>query len=317
MAAAKPPFETSQSEPDAGPDDMETQAQAYRDVFMKLSAPFTDDEVTCQERDGTRFYSVTARSVMNRLDGVLGPQNWDATFSTFGPIGEVMCTLTVSIMGETITRQGFGRTYADNSSRIANGPAKASSGDALKLAAMALGVGRYLWSSGVPTYDGSFEIEMLDPREVHDNVQVSRGRGRDDSSARRGDSRDRDRGDRGRDTRSHRDNDRGRDHDRRPPPREERRDDRGRGRGDDRGRGGRSDAPATGKALFAWLMKQKENTGMDTIKWANAFLKLNDIDARITDLSDREIDMVYEAACKKLREMDDDSQDNDQDDIEE
>jgi len=316
MAAAKPPFETSQSEPDAGPDNMESQAQVYRDVFMKLSAPFTDDEVTCQERDGTRFYSVTARSVMNRLDGVLGPQNWNATYTTFGPIGEVMCTLTVSIMGETITRQGFGRTYADNSSRIANGPAKASSGDALKLAAMALGVGRYLWSSGVPTYDGSIDIEMVDPREVHDNVQVSRGRGRDDNSSRRRDHDDRDRGDRGRDTRSYRDSDRGRDRDRRPA-REERREERRDSRRDDRGRGSQSDAPRTGKALFAWLMKQKENTGLDTIKWANSFLKLNDIDARITDLSDRDIDMVYEAACRKLRDMDNDSQDNDQDDIEE
>jgi hypothetical protein len=48
----------------------------FVDLFKALAAPFAKGEVKSRPQGGTRLSYITARSVMNRLDEVLGPENW-------------------------------------------------------------------------------------------------------------------------------------------------------------------------------------------------------------------------------------------------
>jgi hypothetical protein len=48
----------------------------HSDLFAALAAPFDPDEVKLRAQAGRQLHYVTARTVMNRLDDVLGPENW-------------------------------------------------------------------------------------------------------------------------------------------------------------------------------------------------------------------------------------------------
>jgi hypothetical protein len=50
---------------------------AYPEIFAALAAPFDPKEVSQLSKGGKTFSFITARSVMNRLDQVLGPENWE------------------------------------------------------------------------------------------------------------------------------------------------------------------------------------------------------------------------------------------------
>jgi hypothetical protein len=48
----------------------------HPDLFAALAAAFDPDEVKHRSQGGRQLEYVTARTVMNRLDDVLGPENW-------------------------------------------------------------------------------------------------------------------------------------------------------------------------------------------------------------------------------------------------
>jgi hypothetical protein len=48
----------------------------FPDLFAALAAPFADKEVKQRSQAGRQFRYITARNAMNRLDSVLGPENW-------------------------------------------------------------------------------------------------------------------------------------------------------------------------------------------------------------------------------------------------
>jgi hypothetical protein len=84
---------------------------------------------------------VTARDVMDRLDRVLGPAGWTVRYSPLEG-GNVVCTLAVRLAGEWVEKSDVGGPSGqpDEGDRV-----KAAFSDALKRAAVAWGVGRYLY----------------------------------------------------------------------------------------------------------------------------------------------------------------------------
>lgn len=82
---------------------------------------------------------ITARQVQARLDEVVGPGNWSTSYFAHGN-GAVECTL--SIYGVSKTDVG----YSNNPDRDDESePLKAAYSDAFKRAAVAWGIGRFLY----------------------------------------------------------------------------------------------------------------------------------------------------------------------------
>jgi hypothetical protein len=75
----------------------------HPDLFAALAAPFDPSELKTRTQGGRQLTYVTARTVMNRLDEVVGPENW---WDAYRP-GEnsVLCELTIRLPdGQTLTK---------------------------------------------------------------------------------------------------------------------------------------------------------------------------------------------------------------------
>jgi hypothetical protein len=119
------------------------------EMLAALSAPFPASEVEFRPGavNGNRALAlpyVDARAVMDRLDAVLGLGGWQDAYEPL-PDGTAVCTLCVRVGGEWVTHQDVGgpSDQADPGDRR-----KASFSDALKRAAVKVGVARYLY--GLP-----------------------------------------------------------------------------------------------------------------------------------------------------------------------
>jgi hypothetical protein len=120
----------------------------FPDLFAALAAPFESQEVRVRSQAGRQLHYITARTAMNRLDDVLGPENW---WDEYTP-GEnsVMCRLTLRLPdGQTITKADAGG-YAGMPD--SGDDDKSGFSDAFKRAAAKFGVARYLYRDGVPAF---------------------------------------------------------------------------------------------------------------------------------------------------------------------
>ncbi len=101
-----------------------------------------------------------ARDVMDRLDEVCGPANWQSKYSETAR-GRVLCSLGIRIGDEWIWKtDGAGNTAVEAE--------KGGISDALKRTAVSWGIGRYLYrikSPWVPckTYNGKFDDWTASP----------------------------------------------------------------------------------------------------------------------------------------------------------
>lgn len=135
-----------------------------KDIFAQLTAPFAPEEVgwkvQATNRDRTRGLVVAyvdARTILDRLDEVVGPEGWQDAYEVLadreterGRLVEVKCRLTV--LGVTKEDVGEGDSL------------KAAFSDALKRAAVKFGIGRYLYrleKTWVPLKDGQIEEKTL------------------------------------------------------------------------------------------------------------------------------------------------------------
>jgi hypothetical protein len=122
------------------------QGKQYLEIFAALAAPFAPWEVKHRTQSGRSVPYVTARTISNRLDNVLGPVNW---WDEYQP-GEhsVNCRLTIRLPdGSTLTKQDAGG-YAGMSDH--GDDDKSGFSDALKRAAVKFGISRYLYGDGDP-----------------------------------------------------------------------------------------------------------------------------------------------------------------------
>jgi len=115
-------------------------------ITRALAAPFADTEVKFKPQavKGNRALAlayVDVRAIMDRLDKVLGVENWQDDYQLL-PDNSVMCRLRLRIGRKWITKMDVGgpSEQPDGGDRL-----KAAFSDALKRAAVKFGIGRYLY----------------------------------------------------------------------------------------------------------------------------------------------------------------------------
>jgi hypothetical protein len=120
----------------------------HPDLFAALAAPFEPHEVKVRSAAGRQLHYITARTAMNRLDNVLGPENW---WDEYVPNeNSVLCRLTIRLPdGSTLTKADAGG-YAGMAD--SGDDDKSGYSDGFKRAAVKFGVARYLYRDGVPTF---------------------------------------------------------------------------------------------------------------------------------------------------------------------
>lgn len=121
----------------------------YPELFEALSAPFPQGELKTLNKGGRSLTYIQAHTVMERLDAVLGPENW---WTELIPTGTAhgtswLCKLTIRLPdGSLLTKQDVG----SNAGMTVNGQPdtenddKSGASDAIKRAAVHFGIARYL-----------------------------------------------------------------------------------------------------------------------------------------------------------------------------
>lgn len=137
------------------PVEMPRSGTRFPELFDALSREFPREDIKIRKMGGRDLYYVTARTVMNRLDHVLGPENWETAFSPWGE-DAVLCVLTVTLPdGSKVTKQDVGAnsTMTDKVKGADPGDDdKGGTSDALKRAAVMFGVARYLYGDGIAEF---------------------------------------------------------------------------------------------------------------------------------------------------------------------
>ena len=120
------------------------------EIYHALSRPWGKGEVKERKGPGGKMLSyVDARQVQNRLDEVVGTENWQTHFSEV--CGNYCCTLSLKIDGDWVAKSdGAGETSIEGD--------KGGFSDAFKRAAVSFGIARYLYS------DSKMTPEQFDKR---------------------------------------------------------------------------------------------------------------------------------------------------------
>ena len=123
---------------------------AASEIYHALSRPWPKGEVKERKGPGGKMLSyVDVRQVQNRLDEVVGTENWQTHFSEV--CGNYCCTLSLKIDGEWVAKSdGAGETSIEGD--------KGGFSDAFKRAAVSFGIARYLYS------DSKMTPEQFDKR---------------------------------------------------------------------------------------------------------------------------------------------------------
>jgi hypothetical protein len=129
-------------------------ATKFAEFFNALAAPFHPSDVKIRSYDKAKY--VTARTVMNRLDDVAGPENWRAKFVPFGEHA-VYCSLRITLPdGSRMWKSDVGaKTSMAQKQGGKADPGEDDKGgvsDAFKRAAVMFGIGRYLYDDGMVTF---------------------------------------------------------------------------------------------------------------------------------------------------------------------
>jgi hypothetical protein len=143
-----------------------------RSIAAALAAPFEASEIKWKPKalTGSRAMAlayVDARTVIERLDDVLGIDGWEDAYEC-QPDGSVVCTLTVKV-GKYVAKMDVG---APSDQPDEGDRKKAAFSDALKRAAVKFGIGRYLyrlgrqWVDWDPTKRQFVKTPTLPPRAL-------------------------------------------------------------------------------------------------------------------------------------------------------
>ena len=228
----------------------------YPELFTALARSFeprqvkTKTETSKKSGQSWSCSYITARTVMNRLDDVLGPENW---WDTYCPAGEnsVACTLTIRLPdGSTVTKcdAGGNAGMADSGDDDKSGYS-----DAFKRAAVKFGVGRYLYGEGVMQYNGPRAESATPAPPAKATGKWGNGQpvGAEPAPT---------------------------------TPREKK-------------------APTSGKGFFAWVREKEEQHQVALLKYLNGWGKLQEYPARIVDWDAGQVAQGFEAACRKLSNL--------------
>ena len=233
----------------------------YPDIFASLAAPFFDDEIkSFSAAGGKSLRYVTARTVMNRLDEIIGPENWSDDYSP----GEnsVLCRLTIRLPdGLSVTKADAGG-YAGMPN--SGDDDKSGYSDSFKRAAVKFGVGRFLYGDGVPDYSRDSAISARyalipaaplvkppPPAAVAPAAPLVNPP---------------------------------------PPPRTD----------GLRSYEYPQAAPRSGRALFAWIREQEQRYGISLLLHVNAFGKINGYPAKVIEWNPKMVSLAHSECVRKI-----------------
>jgi hypothetical protein len=257
---------------------------SFPDLFAALSAPFDPTELKTRSAPGGKQLTyITARTAMNRLDNVLGPENWWDTYTPHE--NSVLCALTVRLPdGSTLTKCDAGG-YAGMAD--SGDDDKSGYSDAFKRAAVKFGVSRYLYRDGTPTFAAPEPEPAPQPAPAprtngHSNGK-QRGAWGSPPEARGGPHASQPQeapvnwG-----------------HGAKPPtatatapaPPPKPNDD--------------TRLPISGKGMFRWVKEQEERYEVNLLKYLNGYAKLQEFPARMVDWDAGQVALAYAEALRKL-----------------
>jgi hypothetical protein len=122
----------------------------YPEIFEALAAPFAREEVKSRPgSQGRQLSYVTATTVSNRLDPVLGPEGWDFEVTPWDNMA-LIGTLTIRLPDGVVIRKS--NVGGKAGMQAADDDAKSAASDCLKRCAALVGVARYLYADGTPDY---------------------------------------------------------------------------------------------------------------------------------------------------------------------
>ena len=126
-----------------------------KDVLNKLRIPFPEEDIEWRvQQQGLSnglpwalvLAYVTNRAIMDRLDDIIGPENWTNDFSQ-SPNGGVLCTLRIRVEDSWIHKtDGADNTEVER--------VKGGLSNSMKRAGVQWGIGRYLYK--LPTTFAEF-----------------------------------------------------------------------------------------------------------------------------------------------------------------
>ncbi|MEW4569813.1 Rad52/Rad22 family DNA repair protein [Tautonia sp. JC769] len=240
----------------------------YPDLFAALAAPFAAHEVKVRPQAGRQLHYITARTAMNRLDSVLGPENW---WDSYQPSEHsVLCTLTIRLPDGTTLSKSDAGGYAGMSDQ--GDDDKSGYSDAFKRAAVKFGVARYLYRDGVP----EFVRERVAAASPAVAVAAPEGSAPAPSGSAAQEPT--------------------------PSPRSDR--DRERSpRSDTNGasNGIVGTPPRSGRALFAWVKDQEQRHEVGLLPYLNKWGKLQDYPGRMVDWDNEQVANAYQEAIRKIQ----------------
>jgi len=259
----------------------------HPELFAALAAPFEPEEVKDRPQGGRQLHYVTARTVMNRLDNVLGPESW---WDEYVPSeNSVLCRLTIRLPNETTLTKCDAGGYAGMSD--SGDDDKSGYSDAFKRAAVKFGVGRYLYRDGVPYFgpppcpEPATVAELMDrerrpvpaapPANGHANGHVNgNGKQRHDWPGASDPSNAPARKPNGTATTER-----------------------------------ASGPPRTGKALFAWVKEQEQRYELALLRYANNWAKLQNFPGRMVEWDGEQVAQCHAELLRKIASIPGDQQD--------
>jgi len=127
-------------------------------IWEKLAEPFDPETVhfrvgatNADKTKGMALAYVDARDVMDRLDEVCGPENWQSKFNEVN--GAVCCSIGIASDAKILMEVTEAREWvwkSDGAGQTSYEGEKGQFSDAFKRAAVQHGIGRYLYSAGTP-----------------------------------------------------------------------------------------------------------------------------------------------------------------------
>lgn len=240
----------------------------HPDLFAALAAPFEPSETKLRSQSGRQLYYITARTVMNRLDTVLGPENW---WDRYVP-GEnsVLCELTIRLPDGSMLTKADAGGYAGMAD--SGDDDKSGYSDAFKRAAVKFGVARYLYRDGVPAFvhERAPSVDQApaaaaattEPQSGSAHVATPASSSNASSTATSTQTRS--------------------------------------ATSSGHGNGG---PPRSGKALFAWTKDQEQRYSVGLLKYLNSWAKLQEFPGRMVDWDAEQVTLAHAEACRKLQSL--------------
>jgi hypothetical protein len=125
----------------------------FAEIYRQLSEPFPPEaihwRIGSKSKDGSKarlLAYLNARDVMDRLDEVVGPENWEDSYNETAK--RLLCTISIKVGREGEFNAWVQKTDGAGDTNMEG--EKGGISDAFKRAAVKWGIGRYLYSLDSP-----------------------------------------------------------------------------------------------------------------------------------------------------------------------